>query len=63
MQKFRLKGLRSPGQVNIYNPETQRSENIQLESIDDDRAQKLFDQGCPFIELVPEAKKPSTTKE
>lgn len=61
MTKYRLKNIDAPGYVNIFNPITQRAENVYLQDIDDILAEELVKKGCPYLELIP-AKKVTEAK-
>jgi len=54
MKKFKIVGIELPG--TIYNPLVGK---VNLADVDDNTAQKLFDNGCPFLEKVVPATKPS----
>jgi len=51
MQRFRLKNIQHPGRVHLY----KRGE-VNLADIDDNLAEELFKEGCPFIEPTPEGR-------
>ncbi len=53
MKNFQLVGLKSPGTVNLPKYGT-----IDLEKIDDTLAEKLFNEGIPFILPVPRQEPP-----
>lgn len=52
MNNYRLIGLCSPGNANIWNPITDRAETVALETIDDELAAALVANGCQFLELI-----------
>jgi hypothetical protein len=48
VNKFRLKGIQSPGRVDIY-----KRGIVILENLSDTEAQKIYEEGCPYLEPVP----------
>ena len=47
MDKYRLKGIRPPGRVNLPKLGT-----IRLSDISDELAEELYSNGCPYLEPV-----------
>ena len=51
MKRFKLIGIASPGRVNLMEVGT-----IELENISDEMAEKLYKDGCPYLEPTPEGR-------
>lgn len=51
MEKFRLKGIDYPGLVDIY-----KRGQVRLGDISDELAEKLWREGCPYLEPTPEGR-------
>jgi hypothetical protein len=49
MERFRLKGIVSPGRVNLPKVGT-----VELASLSDEQAEKLWREGCPYLEPAPD---------
>jgi hypothetical protein len=49
MERFRLKGIVSPGRVNLHGVGT-----VELASLSDEQAEKLWREGCPYLEPAAE---------
>lgn len=52
MKLFKLKGLQSPGRVNLLKIGT-----VELENISDAMAEQLYKDGCRYLEPTPEGRK------
>ena len=57
MERFRLKGIVPPGRVNLPKVGT-----VELASLSDEQAEKLWKAGCPYLEPVPAGSLPSERK-
>lgn len=57
MERFRLKGIISPGRVNLPKVGT-----VELASLSDEQAEKLWREGCPYLEPLPARSPPSGKK-
>lgn len=51
MLKYRLKGIKSPGTVDIH-----RLGKVNLEDLPESKLDELYNQGLPYLELTPEAR-------
>jgi hypothetical protein len=49
MQNFRLKGIAHPGRVNLF-----RIGTVELANISDELAEKIWREGCQYLEPTPE---------
>ncbi len=49
MERFRLKGIVYPGRVNLPGVGT-----VELALLPDEQAEKLWQEGCPYLELFDE---------
>jgi hypothetical protein len=49
MEKFRLKGIVYPGRVNLPGVGT-----VELALLPDEQVKKLWQEGCPYLELIDE---------
>jgi len=47
MELFELKGIKSPGKVDLY-----KHGQVELETITDEFAEQLWKDGCPFLGLT-----------
>lgn len=47
MELFQLKGIKSPGKVDVY-----KHGQVELENISDEFAEELWRAGCPFLGLT-----------
>jgi len=53
MKKFRLKGIKAPGIVNLFG-----HGRVNLSEISDEKAEQLVKEGCPYLEKIPDAPAP-----
>jgi len=57
MKRFRLKGIVPPGRVNLPKVGT-----VELASLSDEQAEKLWREGCPYLEPAPARSSPPGKK-
>ena len=57
MERFRLKGIVPPGRVNLPKVGT-----VELAFLSDEQAEKLWHEGCPYLEPAPARSLPSEKK-
>lgn len=58
MKKYRLKGISSPGTVDLF-----KIGKVNLEDLPEEKLDELYKNGCPFLELSPEAREAANPNE